>query len=382
MKLSSFIRQLSHGGFCLLLCAALFSGCKRDEVKVYHVESGDSAAPTPPVAPAAMPAGLPAPDNSGLPQLKYVLPGGWQEKTASQMRVASFGISENGKNADVSVIPLGGMAGGDLANVNRWRGQVGLPPLTDDEIEKLVEKIAVGEQPADLYDIAGGAQRILAVIFHRDDTVWFFKVTGDADLVEEQKPAFVSFLKSVEFGAPTTTAVPPMDLSQLPSSHPPIDGMNAGVQAVNADAAAKPVWTVPSDWNEKVPSEFLIAKFVIAGEGDAQAQVNVSSFAGDGGGLLANANRWRGQLGLPPVTQEDELSKMVSSINVANGHAQILDFTGTDSKTGKPARLIGAVVPQNGQTWFYKLMGDEQIVAQQKDSFTKFIQSANYANAR
>jgi hypothetical protein len=59
-----------------------------------------------------------------------------------------------------------------------------------------------------------------------------------------------------------------------------------------------------------------------------------------------------------------------------------VDFTGTDSKTGKPARLIGVIVPQNGQTWFYKLMGDEQIVTQQKDAFIKFIQSANYANAR
>jgi hypothetical protein len=85
---------------------------------------------------------------------------------------------------------------------------------------------------------------------------------------------------------------------------------------------------------------------------------------------------------LSPVTQEDELSKMVGSIDFANGQAQVVDFIGTDSKTGKPARLIGAVVPQNGQTWFYKLMGDEQIVAQQKDAFTKFIQSANYANAR
>ena len=60
----------------------------------------------------------------------------------------------------------------------------------------------------------------------------------------------------------------------------------------------------------------------------------------------------------------------------------IVDFTGTDSKTGKPARLVGAIVPQNGQTWFYKLMGDEQIVAQQKDAFIKFIQSAKYPNAR
>jgi hypothetical protein len=197
----------------ILLVAA---GCGRDTVKVYHVDASDDATQMPPpvatpaapaapmmssnVMPMTMPAGLPAPDNSGLPPLKYVLPDGWQEKPASQMRVASFGISENGKSADVSVVPLGGMAGGDFANVNRWRGQVGLPPQTDGEIAAQAEKITVAGQPADLYDITGGTQRILAVILHRDDTAWFFKSTGDADLVEKQKPAFVSFLKTLQFG--------------------------------------------------------------------------------------------------------------------------------------------------------------------------------------
>ena len=58
-----------------------------------------------------------------------------------------------------------------------------------------------------------------------------------------------------------------------------------------------------------------------------------------------------------------------------------IDDSGTDSKTGKPARLIGSMLPQDGQTWFYKLMGDPGVVAQQKDAFTKFIQSAKYPDA-
>ena len=58
----------------------------------------------------------------------------------SPMRVASFGISQDGKQADVSVIPLGGMAGTDPANVNRWRGQVGLGPLAEAEVSKLRKK--------------------------------------------------------------------------------------------------------------------------------------------------------------------------------------------------------------------------------------------------
>jgi hypothetical protein len=34
---------------------------------------------------------------------------------------------------------------------------------------------------------------------------------------------------------------------------------------------------------------------------DGKAEVTVSAFPGDTGGLLANLNRWRGQIGLEPV---------------------------------------------------------------------------------
>ena len=381
-------------GMFLLIASA---GCGRDNVKVYHTDASDAATPTPPPAtapatmPTAMPDGLPMPDNNGQPSLQYTLPTGWEKKALSPMRVASFGISQDGKQADVSVIPLGGMAGTDPANVNRWRGQVGLGPLAEADVSKLAEKVSVGAEPANLYDLAGTApgngeaQRILGVILHRDDTAWFFKMTGDAGLVEQQKPAFIAFLKTILFGAPSA-APSAIDLNQLPLSHPPIAGTSLGMQnflVPNANTLVmgglvedrKPTWTVPSGWQEGQLAQFLVAKYVIAGA-DGTAAVNVSSLAGDGGGLLANVNRWRGQLGLPPV------EVMTSSIDSGDGKMQIVDFTGTDSKTGKPARLVGAIVPRNGQTWFYKLMGDEPIVSQQKDAFIKFIQSAKYPDAR
>ena len=139
----------------------------------------------------------------------------------------------------------------------------------------------------------------------------------------------------------------------------------------------KPTWTIPAGWQESQPSQFLLAKFIIAGADGATAQVNISSLAGDGGGgLAANVNRWRGQLGLPPVAEI-----LTTSFVVAGGQASVVDFTGTDAKTGKPARLVGVVLPFGGQTWFYKLMGDETIVAQQKAALTQFIQSAKYPDA-
>jgi len=346
-------------------------GCGRDGVKVYHVDTNDTSTPaetptTMNAMPASMPAGVPVPDNSGLPKLKYTLPAGWKEKAPSQMRVASFEISDAGKQADVSVIPLGGMAGGDLANVNRWLGQVGQNPVTEDGLAKLAEKIEVAGQPAGLYDLAGtnldsgSAERILATILHRNDTAWFFKVTGESGLVEKNKAAFIAFLKSVEFGAPAAPAE--MNPDSVPVLAP--------------DSVSRPKWTIPAGWQTGSLEQFLVAKFIVAGGGDTKAEVNVSSLAGDGGGLLANVNRWRAQLGQPPVTESD-LAKL-PTINAGGKTATEVEISGANPRTGKPARLVGIVLPLGGQTWFYKLMGDTDVVAAQNDAFIKFVQSAKY----
>jgi len=123
----------------------------------------------------------------------------------------------------------------------------------------------------------------------------------------------------------------------------------------------------------------LLAKYLIQGSGDAKAEVNVSMLAGTGGGVMANVTRWRGQLGLSPMTEE-EFSKQAQTVDVAGQKGTLVDMTGTDMKTGKKARLVGIIVPQANDTWFYKLMGDEQIVEQQKDTFTKFLQTAKFGN--
>ncbi len=372
----------SGAAVLLLLLAA---GCDRDNVKVYQADAKDAAGTPPPAAmPATMPGDLAVPDNSGQPKLTYTLPEGWKEKPLTQLRVASFEITDNGKTADVSVIPLGVMSGGDLANVNRWRGQVGQSPVTDVELAQLTEKVEIAGKPSDLYDIAGTspgsgeATRIIGGILHGDDSVWYFKMMGEAELTEKQKANFVAFLKSANFSklaAPST-----MDMSQLPPSHPAIPGLSTDSQtAPAAEAGAKPTWTVPTDWKEGQLAQFLVAKFVI-GSGDATAAVNVSSLSGDGGGLLPNINRWRGQLGQAPLTEAD-LAKL-PTIDAAGVKATLVDISGTDARSGQPARLVGVVLPMNGQTWFYKLMGEATVVAQQQDALIQFVQSAKYPAAQ
>jgi hypothetical protein len=365
------------------------AGCFGDQIKVYRVakEQNQPSQMTAPALPTdspnqTLPPGHPdisgvAVSSAGAPvqsPLTWTTPSGWTEMPAGEMRVASFKIAgADGKQADVSVIPLGGMAGTELGNVNRWRGQVGLPEITEGELQKSGQTVEANGQPAQLYDVAGtnpasgDATRIVGVIQHRPDATWFYKMTGDADLVAQQKPAFIEFLKSLKMQ-------PAQSQTVLPSGHPAVGDMGAAPAAsAPVSHEGQPKWEVPQGWQEVSGGQFLVAKFLV---GNGAAAVNVSSSAGDGGGFLDNVNRWRGQLGLPradasayPYQKEPDL---------AGTPYGIIDLTGKDARTGNPARILGAVISQKDQTWFYKLMGDAKVVESQKDAFVKFVQSAKY----
>jgi len=377
----------------ILLVAGLaaVSGCGRDDVKVYQVvkesppadSSPTALAPASEPAPAAPPgmdaSAPPAPANA-LPQFQFSLPPGWAEVPASQMRVASFSVTNTtGPAADVGIIPL--PAGeNELALVNMWRSQLQLPPADHaDSVD-----ITVGNDPAKLYEFVSTApvlegkyvQRNLVAMQTHGTMSWFFKITGEDAFVASQKDVFLQFLKSFTFNdstpAPEASA---SAMSALPSAPAVPDAAPAAADTIGS------IWTVPAGWQSVPPSQFLLAQYAIQSNG-AQADVNVSQSAGEGGGLLANVDRWRRQLGLPSVDQEEDLSTMVAPLTVPGAQAQMVDFNGTSTKTGQPARLIGVVLPMNGQTWFYKLMGDPGLVAAQKDAFVKFIQSAHYPDAR
>lgn len=373
----------------ILLSSALLvtTSIARDDVKVYRVPKEH-----PPIAANKISSGLSPVSESALPQLTWKTPAGWTELPAGQMRVASFKVQDGGKVVDVSVIPLPGAAGGDLPNVNRWRGQVGLGPVTEDEMTKSATKLTLAGQLALLHEMAGtnassgDPTRILSVIQHRDGTAWFFKMTGDDPLVVKNRAAFLEFLKSVKFETSQPAELPanhpPIDSTQLPAGHPEIQPATAGntpITAANTEVSGehKLRWTLPAGWKEVPAGQFLYAKFTIAGEGGTLAAVNVSTSSGDGGGLAANVNRWRGQLGQSPWS-EAELQKQIKTIEADGNKILLVEMNGTDARSGQPSSLVGAVVSQGGSTWFYKLMGDAKIVAVQKDAFTHFVKGTKY----
>lgn len=182
-------------------------GCRRDTIQTYEIPK--ETAP-------AMEIGSVA--EGASKEIEWKVPAGWKEQAPSSMRVGSFLVKgENGQEADMSVVPLSGAAGGDLANINRWRGQINLHSLSKADFAAQSETISVGGRKMLYVDFVSRdllvqqryKKRLIAAIYHPqgsgstlDGRTWFFKMMGEDATVLSAKPAFMKFLRSLKFNEP------------------------------------------------------------------------------------------------------------------------------------------------------------------------------------
>jgi hypothetical protein len=376
----------------LLFCAsvALLASCRDERITTYRVPK---EAPSPAVA---------APANAGTSDITWTLPADWAtQPDQSGMRKGSFLVSgAGGAKADMSVTAFPGDVGGDLANVNRWRGQVGLAPIDDTALAQAVQTI---DAPAGKFFVvelgggspAGAAQkpaRLLGAWLQQPDRRWFFKLMGDDALVAAQRDAFMSFLKSVSFATGPVAAGPvkAQSTNDLPKNNPapfaPFAGgtmPDANAAAGAADSAGQPTvpdsatqasltWTAPADWRAKPLGPMRLGSFAVSRDTD-DADISIIAFPGEAGGLLANINRWRGQLGLEPVAEGD-LAGTTTALDGTSGlHFTVVDLSG--SAGGAPARMLGAILSFGGQTYFFKITGPDALVAREKPAFLDFLKT-------
>jgi len=372
--------------------AWLAAGCGKDKVRVYQAPQDAPSVAAATAAAPANPAGTASPSGASAgtesvasqtgadsaaserPAVPWTVPAGWEEKPASGMRVASYAVKRpDGRSADISVVAMGGAAGGELENVNRWRNQIGLEPVTEADLASQRSIVPAGNRQVVMYELDGKkavleekyAARTLAAILPAGEMTVFFKITGENALVAEQKPQFLAWLKSVDTGgggggggevAPETSAATPAASS----------GSTAG-----GGTDGLPNWQVPSGWKAAGPKPMRLASFDIpdaAGNGD----VSISKLNGDGGGLLANVNRWRGQVGLAPL-EASALEANSTALTTAGGdRGTWVELKGAD-KT-----ILGAIVARDGVSWFFKMTAPVSVAAQNREAFEKFVRSVRF----
>jgi hypothetical protein len=129
-----------------------------------------------------------SPDGDEQPTHAWKLPSTWVQETIDRpMRVATFQAPTSLGDIEVALTRFGGTVGGTLANINRWRGQMGLPAVDESQ---LVNLVSVFETPG----YSGYSTRITgdntemhawAIYDINADHTWFVRATATTEAIDE-----------------------------------------------------------------------------------------------------------------------------------------------------------------------------------------------------
>jgi hypothetical protein len=295
---------------------------------------------------------------------KWQLPKDWKEGPAKPMRFATVLVPADPKPLEIAVSSASwtGTPESVLANINRWRGQLQLPPTDSAHVNENTREAKAGDQTIMIVDLRGRS--------------------SGAGMM----PPFAGGAAPFAGGAQN----PP---SGLPPGHPPLDA-NSPAPPTSPNEASPPAaatadvpkFTAPKDWKPvKVEAGGMRKAAFEVGDAEHGALVTVISFqTTEGpqiGDPLQNVNMWRQGVGLPAIKQ-DELSKSTESIEIDGKPATyaraVPDPSQPDQSQSKLA-TIAAMTKTGDELWFIKLHGDRTVVTAQEDAFKSFLKSLRFA---
>ncbi len=347
----------------ITLC--FLSSCKDEEIRVYKIaKDTETVTASPTVDPIGA---APKPDESKPHDhaahsntVTWQAGDGWTQEEAGQFLTAAYSLPDGGR---VTVSKLGGDGGGLAANVNRWRGQVGLKTLDDDKIGGQPMKIADSAEGMLLYNLippnaAPEVEGILAAVLPLASETWYFKFTGPSGILNKSGGKFMDFLRTVRVAGSASPASP------TPS----------------AAETKKPKVNVvpPESWVPSEGSAMRVASYSITGPEGTFADVSVIPLPGDSGSILDNVNRWRAQVQLAPLESETDpaLGKTVTG---PAGDYFLSKMVSTEPLLeGKKAAIGSAILNREGMTWFFKITGEATLVEANMEKFEQFVRSATF----
>lgn len=336
-----------------VIAGIAIAGCGREEIKVYRVPKEGKT--------ATMPHG------QARLRVEGDTPSNWEDKGASGMRIAQYLVKlQDGSTAEVAVMPMIGLQASKEEILAIWKQQI-----AGEQNAPIIEKnepVEIGGIKGDLYDLCNASgivsesvpARVLVAMMVKDNVHWFFRLSGSSNGVEIVKPDFKKYLQTVK-------------ILDSPAQEP-APGGTGSTGSGQANEASIQLQT-PDGWTQLEPTPMALSRYQINSD-KGTAVVTVTKLEGIAGGLLSNVNRWRGQVNLEPIGEED-LKKNMLQIKTGGGEGFVVDFDGK-SKDGNQTRIIGIVIPQQTQTWFFKMMGEPDTVGANKDKLIKFAEGAKF----
>lgn len=150
-------------------------------------------------------------------------------------------------------------------------------------------------------------------------------------------------------------------------------------QARRPDFRSLLAWTVPEGWSENSTPDPTGMRLIDLRFGPTkEGECYISLMPGAAGGLAANVNRWRTQMGQAAYTA-DEIAKLPKK-PFFNREATYVafdgDFKGFGAASAKKGyRLLGIIHSAEQATIFVKLTGPKALVEANSAAFDQFCQS-------
>lgn len=153
---------------------------------------------------------------------------------------------------------------------------------------------------------------------------------------------------------------------------PPSQTADTASPAMAPSSQAGLVWQAPSHWETLTAGGVRRGSFKAANADGDTADISVIAFPGDVGGLSANLNRWRTQVGLSPLP-EAEVQATIEHQDTPYFHLDFVNYLGDSN--GVPTRVAGAIMSHGGESWFFKIIGPATIVDAELGAFRAFLQT-------
>ena len=126
----------------------------------------------------------------------------WEVQPNSSMRIGSYKLPYSKGNGDLSIVKLGGTAGGLVANINRWRNQLNLEVHDESQMNRYIQiensKIGNFKWLTLKSEVVDDDRAFLIAIFTIPNSSIFVKLNTTKTGIEELVDEFVLFCKSFE----------------------------------------------------------------------------------------------------------------------------------------------------------------------------------------
>ena len=175
------------------------AGCGDRGIEEHTVAKGTELVPPGPTPKADAP--TPTAENAPEP---WAVPDGWtRDAEPREMRLATYHAPDPGGPIEVAITRFAGRVGGERANINRWRGQMGLAPIDEGELEAAIVRFgALGYEGYQTRIESPRGVMLAAGIYElANDRTWFVRATArDAQAANRLHAEFSDMARSMARG--------------------------------------------------------------------------------------------------------------------------------------------------------------------------------------